>query len=71
LGRKPHGAGNLKRDSSLQNKSSSLALFVGTVIAIRRQVLEEEACLSRTYGDDYRAYAIRAGRFVPGMGRFN
>jgi len=47
----------------------SLALLVGAFIGIRQQVLTEEAYLHRTYGDDYRAYARRVGRFVPGIGR--
>ncbi len=47
----------------------SLALLVGAFIGIRQQVLTEEAYLSRTYGDVYRTYAHRVGRFVPGIGR--
>jgi protein-S-isoprenylcysteine O-methyltransferase Ste14 len=47
----------------------SLALLVGAFIGIRQQVLTEEAYLGRTYGDAYRAYARRVGRFVPGIGK--
>jgi protein-S-isoprenylcysteine O-methyltransferase Ste14 len=47
----------------------SLVLLVGAFIGIRQQVLTEEAHLSRTYGDAYRGYARRVGRFVPGIGR--
>jgi protein-S-isoprenylcysteine O-methyltransferase Ste14 len=47
----------------------SLALLVGAFIGIRQQVLTEEAYLSRTYGDIYRAYARHVGRFVPGIGK--
>ena len=47
----------------------SLLLLLGTFIGIRQQVLTEEAYLSRTYGDVYRAYASRVGRFVPGIGK--
>ena len=47
----------------------SLALLVGAFIGIRQQVVTEEAYLFRTYGDVYRAYARRVGRFVPGIGR--
>lgn len=47
----------------------SILLLVGLGIGIRRQVLAEETYLVRTYGDDYRAYARRVGRFVPGVGR--
>jgi protein-S-isoprenylcysteine O-methyltransferase Ste14 len=31
--------------------------------------LVEEPYLTRTHGDEYRAYAQRVGRFVPGVGR--
>jgi protein-S-isoprenylcysteine O-methyltransferase Ste14 len=47
----------------------SLALLVGAFIGIRQQVLTEEAYLSRSYEDAYRAYARRVGRFVPGIGK--
>ena len=47
----------------------SLALLVGAFIGIRQQVMREEAYLSRAYGDSYRGYALRVGRFVPGIGR--
>ncbi len=47
----------------------SLALLLGGFIGIRQQVRTEEAYLLRAYGDDYRAYARRVGRFLPGIGR--
>jgi protein-S-isoprenylcysteine O-methyltransferase Ste14 len=47
----------------------SLAMLVGAFIGIRRQVFAEEAYLIRTYGDAFRAYASRVGRFLPGVGR--
>jgi protein-S-isoprenylcysteine O-methyltransferase Ste14 len=47
----------------------SLAILVGAFIGIRQQVLTEEAYLSRAYGDAYRAYAHRVGRFMPGLGK--
>ncbi|HEY2993246.1 MAG TPA: isoprenylcysteine carboxylmethyltransferase family protein [Methylomirabilota bacterium] len=47
----------------------SLIMLVGAFIGIRQQVLTEEAHLTRAYGDAYRAYARRVGRFVPGIGR--
>ena len=47
----------------------SLALLVGAFVGIRQQVLTEEAYLCRAYGDAYRAYAHRVGRFVPTIGR--
>jgi len=47
----------------------SVVAFAASVAGIRRQVLQEEAYLRRTYGADYLAYATRVGRFVPGVGR--
>jgi protein-S-isoprenylcysteine O-methyltransferase Ste14 len=47
----------------------SFLLLIGAFIGIRQQVLTEEAYLSRTYGDAYRTYARRVGRFVPGIGK--
>jgi protein-S-isoprenylcysteine O-methyltransferase Ste14 len=46
----------------------SLALLVGAVLGVGRQVREEEVFLTRAYGGEYRAYAARVGRFVPGLG---
>lgn len=45
------------------------ALWVAIVIGVHAQVRNEEAYLLRTYGDAYRAYAARTGRFLPGLGR--
>jgi protein-S-isoprenylcysteine O-methyltransferase Ste14 len=39
------------------------------VLGVRAQVLEEEDWLSETYGQSYREYAARVGRFVPWIGR--
>ena len=47
----------------------SLVVFAGAFVGIRRQVFAEEAYLIRTYGDAFRAYASRVGRFLPGIGR--
>jgi len=47
----------------------SLALLLESFIGIRQQILTEEAYLLRTYGDGYRKYARRIGRFLPGIGR--
>jgi len=46
----------------------SLVMFVGTVVAIRNQVHEEERFLRDKYGDEFTAYARRVGRFLPGVG---
>lgn len=46
----------------------SLGLWVSTWVGIRMQVVEEEAFLLHSYGDTYRHYAARVGRFFPGVG---
>ncbi len=47
----------------------SLAFFLVAFVVVRTQVREEERWLIETYGDDYRAYASRVGRFFPFVGR--
>jgi protein-S-isoprenylcysteine O-methyltransferase Ste14 len=47
----------------------SLALLAAASLGIRLQIGAEEAYLSHAYGDAYRIYARRVGRFVPGIGR--
>jgi len=47
----------------------SLVLVVGGVAGVRQQVGEEEVYLTRSYGEAYRSYARRVGRFLPGIGR--
>jgi protein-S-isoprenylcysteine O-methyltransferase Ste14 len=44
-------------------------MITGAFIGIRHQVFAEEDYLLRTYGDAFRAYARRVGRFVRGIGR--
>ena len=46
-----------------------LGICVATMFpGVRAQVLAEERWLLETYGEPYRAYAARVGRFVPGLG---
>jgi protein-S-isoprenylcysteine O-methyltransferase Ste14 len=47
----------------------SFGLFAAAALGIRIQVGKEEHYLLETYGEAYRAYARRVGRFVPGLGR--
>jgi protein-S-isoprenylcysteine O-methyltransferase Ste14 len=49
----------------------SALIFIGACIAIRQQIAEEEAYLLRTYGEQYRAYAQRVGRLLPGFGKLD
>jgi protein-S-isoprenylcysteine O-methyltransferase Ste14 len=49
----------------------SAVLFAALCVGIRWHVVhQEEPWLTRTYGDAYRAYGRRVGRFVPWLGRF-
>jgi protein-S-isoprenylcysteine O-methyltransferase Ste14 len=47
----------------------SVALVAGGIVGVRQHVRDEEAYLTRSYADGYRAYARRVGRFVPWIGR--
>ncbi|MCP2242482.1 methyltransferase family protein [Lentzea aerocolonigenes] len=48
----------------------ALGALVALVLAIEIQVrVVEEPYLLRTHGEVYKAYASRAGRFLPGLGR--
>ena len=46
----------------------SVILLIGAYIGMRAQIAAEEDYLLRTYGDAFRQYAARVGRFVPGLG---
>jgi protein-S-isoprenylcysteine O-methyltransferase Ste14 len=48
----------------------SAVLLAGAYIGTRVQIGAEEAYLLRSYGDEYRAYASRVGRLVPGIGKW-
>lgn len=47
----------------------SLILLLGAYIGFRTQADTEEAYMLRTYGDPYRDYTRRVGRFLPGVGK--
>ena len=47
----------------------TIAAALVTMLGTRRQVQKEEAWLVGAYGDAYRSYARRVGRFVPLLGR--
>jgi protein-S-isoprenylcysteine O-methyltransferase Ste14 len=47
----------------------TIVTFVATVLGIRLAVAREEDHLASVYGDAYRAYARRVGRFLPHFGR--
>jgi protein-S-isoprenylcysteine O-methyltransferase Ste14 len=49
----------------------SLALFIGACLGVRRQVAVEEEYLLSTYGETYRDYAQKVGRFIPMVGRMH
>ncbi len=47
----------------------SLGLLAAAYAGARVQAASEEAYLERTYGEAFRTYAHRVGRFLPGVGR--
>jgi protein-S-isoprenylcysteine O-methyltransferase Ste14 len=47
----------------------SLALAGIDYAAMRRQIADEESYLLLIYGDEYRRYASKVGRFLPGFGK--
>ena len=50
----------------------TLAAVAAMLLGVELQVRgAEEPHLLRVHGDDYRAYARRVGRFVPGLGRLS
>jgi protein-S-isoprenylcysteine O-methyltransferase Ste14 len=49
----------------------SSGLLLGAYVGFRLQTADEEDFLLRTYGEAYRRYARRVGRFVPRAGRLS
>jgi putative ABC transport system substrate-binding protein len=47
----------------------SALMLAGAYLAIRQQIAAEESYLLRTYGEEYRDYARRVGRLLPGIGK--
>jgi protein-S-isoprenylcysteine O-methyltransferase Ste14 len=47
----------------------SFVLLAGAYLGVRVQAAVEEAYLERTYGEAFRTYAGRVGRFLPWIGR--
>lgn len=47
----------------------SIGWWIAAVVGIRAQILDEERWLTSAYGDAYRSYAARVGRFLPSLGR--
>jgi protein-S-isoprenylcysteine O-methyltransferase Ste14 len=48
----------------------SALMLAGGYLGVRQQIAAEEAYLARTYGHEYREYAKRVGRLVPGIGKW-
>ena len=49
----------------------SFVLLAGTIVGMSTQARTEEAYLLKTYGDSFRDYARRVGRFLPGIGKLH
>jgi protein-S-isoprenylcysteine O-methyltransferase Ste14 len=49
----------------------SALILAGACLAIRQQIAEEESYLLRAYGEQYRQYARRVGRLLPGIGKLD
>lgn len=47
----------------------SAAMLAGAYLALRQQIAAEESYLLRAYGEEYRNYARRVGRLLPGIGK--
>jgi protein-S-isoprenylcysteine O-methyltransferase Ste14 len=49
----------------------SFVLLAGTIAGMSTQARTEEAYLLKAYGDSFRDYARRVGRFLPGIGKLH
>ena len=49
----------------------SAIILIASVFAIHQQIAEEESYLLRTYGSEFRDYARRVGRLLPGIGKLD
>jgi len=49
----------------------SFVLLAGTIVGMSTQARTEEAYLLEAYGDSFRDYARRVGRFLPGIGKLH
>jgi protein-S-isoprenylcysteine O-methyltransferase Ste14 len=47
----------------------SLIMLIAAYVGFRQQTLREEQYLMRAYGEAYRDYTSRVGRFCPGLGK--
>jgi protein-S-isoprenylcysteine O-methyltransferase Ste14 len=47
----------------------SLIIVVGVALGVRRQAIDEEEYLQRTYSSEFHVWAREVGRFVPWLGR--
>jgi protein-S-isoprenylcysteine O-methyltransferase Ste14 len=49
----------------------SALMLAGAYVGVRQQINTEESYLDRTYGAEYREYARRVGRLLPGFGKLD
>ena len=64
-------AGSLAKENAAASLPTALSVanLLCVVAGVRYQVSQEEEYLLRTYGQGFRVYAARVGRFVPGLGK--
>jgi protein-S-isoprenylcysteine O-methyltransferase Ste14 len=49
----------------------SALMLAGAYLGVRQQIAAEEAYLAQTYGAEFREYARRVGRLIPGIGKLD